>query len=146
MTAASPESARAQEEAVGEAELLGAISGLEVLKLRSLGASEVVGPNLYVSEIPPGARVIDTRQAQAYEQWHWPAAEHREFEDLERQYVHLDREPTYVLVCAEGVRTAFLVERMQQQGFEAYSFLGGAPRLRKLERDSAGDGSGASSD
>jgi thiamine biosynthesis protein ThiI len=137
VTASSPEAARAQEEAVGRTELMNAIAGMEVLKLRSLHASEVVGPNLYVSEIPPGARVIDTRQPQSFNGWHWPDAEHRAFEDLERQYSALDRGLTYVLVCAEGVRTAFLAERMQQDGFEAYSFLGGAPRLRKLERGSA---------
>jgi thiamine biosynthesis protein ThiI len=137
VTASSPEAASAQEEAVGHAELMNAIADMEVLKLRSLRAAEVVGPNLYVSEISPGARVIDTRQSQAFEAWHWPGAEHRDFEDLDRHYGELDREATYVLVCAEGVRTAFLVERMQQDGFEAYSFLGGAPRLRKFQRDSA---------
>jgi thiamine biosynthesis protein ThiI len=137
VTAASPEAARAQEEAVGHAELIDAIAGREVLKLRSLRTSEIVGPNLYLSKIPPGARVIDTRQLRAFEGWHWPGAERREFDDLERQYSALDREATYVLVCAEGVRTAFLAERMQQDGFEAYSFMGGAPRLRKLARGSA---------
>lgn len=137
VTASSPEAARTQEEAVGREELTNALKGMEVLKLRSLRAADVVGPNLYVSEIPAGARVIDTRRMQAFERWHWPGAEHVEFEEFERRYAGLDRELTYVLVCAEGVRTAFLVERMQQDGFEAYSFLGGAPRLRRLQRESA---------
>lgn len=136
VTASSPETAREQEEAVGHEELMGAIAAMEVLDLRVLRAAEVVGPNLYVSEIPPGAHVIDTRPSRAFEQWHWPGARHRAFQELENRYrTMLDREPTYVLVCAEGVRTAFLVERMQQDGFEAYSFLGGAPRLRRLQRD-----------
>jgi thiamine biosynthesis protein ThiI len=132
VTAASPESAREQEDSVGVVELEQAIAAREVLKLRSLRVSEVVGANLYVSEMPTGARVIDTRHMEAYQAWHWPVAEHREFEDLERRYRGLDREQTYVLICAEGIRTAFLAERMQADGFEAYSFLGGAPRLRKL--------------
>jgi thiamine biosynthesis protein ThiI len=132
VTAASPQRAREQEDAVGTVELEQALAAREVLKLRSLRVSEVVGPNLYVSEMPAGARVIDTRHGKAYEAWHWPAAEHQEFEELERGYRALDREVTYILYCAEGIRTAFLAEQMQQDGFEAYSFLGGAPRLRKL--------------
>ncbi len=132
VTASSPEDARAQEEAVGRAELERSLADRETLDLRALGPTEAVAANLYVSTIPDEARVIDTRPAEAYATWHWPGSENRPLEALERDHRDLDREGTYVLVCAEGIRTAYLAERLQLEGFEAYSFLGGAPRLRRL--------------
>ncbi len=50
----------------------------------------------------------------------------------------LDKEPTYVLFCPVGTQSAQAAEVMQQLGFEAYSFRGGAPALRRwLERRDA---------
>ena len=43
----------------------------------------------------------------------------------------LSKEPTYVLYCDAGVQTAHLAEVMQRLGYEAYSFRGGAVRLRE---------------
>ena len=44
-----------------------------------------------------------------------------------------------MLCCAEGVRTAYLAEVMQSQGYEAYSFLGGAPRMRRLQAEASAE-------
>lgn len=137
VTASSPEDARAQEEAVGHAELERSVTGRETLDLRALGPTEAVAANLYVSTIPDEARVIDTRPPEAYEAWHWPGSENRRLDVLERDHGDLDRGLTYVLVCAEGIQTAYLAERLQLEGFEAYSFLGGAPRLRRLGSERA---------
>ncbi|MGH7539622.1 MAG: tRNA uracil 4-sulfurtransferase ThiI [Gemmatimonadota bacterium] len=131
VTAASPEEAQAQERAVGGVELERACADRHLLDLRDLAPADIVGPSLYVRAVPRGARVIDTRPPEAFAAWHWPGAEHRELDELARRYGELDREPTYVLYCAEGIRSAYLAERMQQDGYEAYSFLGGAPRLRQ---------------
>jgi thiamine biosynthesis protein ThiI len=45
--------------------------------------------------------------------------------DLGRDIGRLDRDPTYILYCAHGIQTAYLAERMQRAGYEAYSFKGG---------------------
>lgn len=132
VTASSPEDARAQEDAVGTLEVERAVAERHVLDLRELSPREMVGAGLYVTEIPEGADVIDTRPAEAFEAWHWPGAARRDLEALEASFGELDRTRTYVLVCAEGIRTAYVAEHMQREGFEAYSFLGGAPRLRRL--------------
>ncbi|MFQ5845683.1 MAG: tRNA uracil 4-sulfurtransferase ThiI, partial [Planctomycetota bacterium] len=142
VTAATPEGARAQEEAVGHAALESALRSKETLRLRTLEITDVIGPNLFVSSIADGAEVLDTRDEVAYLAWHWPTAQRRDFAELERGFRGLDREKTYVLLCGQGIRTAHLAERMQEEGFEAYSFLGGVPALRRY----AARRSGASRD
>jgi thiamine biosynthesis protein ThiI len=57
----------------------------------------------------------------------------------------LSRDRTYVLYCEHGVQTAHVAELMQRVGFEAYSFRGGARRLREWggrARARAGSASG----
>ena len=131
VTASSPEDARMQEEAVGVGELKKAISERNEVDLRSLRPEQMVGAALYVTVVPEKATVIDTRSVEAFELWHWPGATRRDLDDLESQFRSLDRSETYVLCCAEGIRTAYVAELMQRQGYEAYSFLGGAPGMRR---------------
>jgi thiamine biosynthesis protein ThiI len=133
VTAARPEDVRAQEEAVGRQTVLQAVEGREVLDLRSLRIQDLIGPNLFLSRVPLNAVVLDTRDEEAFRAWHWPEAVRCDYGELERDYRALNRERTYVLLCPVGIRTAHLAERMQQDGFEAYSFLGGAQALRRYE-------------
>lgn len=131
VTAARPRAAAEQEARVVPEPLERALQASETLELRSLELAEVVGPNLFVSEIPKDAEVVDTRDEGAYSAWHWPSAERRDYEELSRGFRGLDRGKTYVLYCTEGIRTAYLAERMQEEGFEAYSFRGGVRALRR---------------
>ncbi|MYA34170.1 MAG: tRNA 4-thiouridine(8) synthase ThiI [Gemmatimonadales bacterium] len=138
VTASSPEAAEAQESAVGFAELDEAIARVEIHDVRALRPESMVGASLYVAEVPDGAVILDTRPRDAYDAWHWPGAALRELQQLERDFGDLDRDATYVLCCAEGMRTAYLAEVMQRAGYEAYSFLGGAPRMRRVARGGTG--------
>ena len=135
VTAASREDAAAQEMAVGHGELEAAIAGRSVLDPRRLRPEEMAGASLYVTDIPEGAEVIDTRTAAAFAAWHLPGSRRRDLEEVEAAYGELDRSRTYVLLCAEGLRTAYVAELMQKDGYEAYSYLGGAPRLRRVLAD-----------
>lgn len=132
VTASSPEDAKAQEDAVGFEELQAAIEGAHTHDVRRVRPEEMAGAALYTNEVPDDAIVLDTRSQQAFEAWHWPGAERHDLGELEKDFSDLEREPTYVLCCTEGVRTAYLAEVMQREGYEAYSFLGGAPRMRRL--------------
>lgn len=132
VTASTPEAAAKQEAAVGLEALDAALAGTHAHDLRALRPESMVGASLYVSEIPEGAAILDTRPSEAFRTWHWPGATRRDFVELERDFRDLDRSGTYVLCCAEGVRTAYLAETMQRAGYEAYSFLGGAPRMRRV--------------
>lgn len=138
VTASSPEAAEAQESAVGFEELGEAVAGAAVHDVRALRPESMVGASLYVADVPEGAVILDTRTRDAFEAWHWPGATPRDLPQLERDFGELDRDATYVLCCTEGVRTAYLAEVMQRAGYEAYSFLGGAPRMRRVARGRAG--------
>ncbi len=131
VTAARPEAAAAQERGIDPRVLETVTQRREELRLRGLDTAEIVGPHLFVSEVPEDAIVIDTRDAESYLAWHWPGARHRQYEDLMRDFRDLERERTYVLYCAEGILTAHLAECMQSRGWEAYSFRGGVRSLRR---------------
>lgn len=145
VTATNPEAAAAQEEEVDPGVLETAVDDREELRLRGLDTVEIVGPHLFVSEVPDNAIVIDTRDPDSFLAWHWPGARHFRYADLLRDFRGLERDRTYVLYCAEGVLTAHLAERMQSGGWEAYSFRGGVRSLRRhleTESSAAVDGPG----
>lgn len=131
VTAASPERAREEDGAVEPEVLERAVEGREVRELRGLGSADVVAANLFVERADEGDVVLDTRDRDAFERWHPEGAERRPFAELSERFGELEPEPTYVLVCEEGTRTAHLAERMQAEGYEAYSLRGGARALRK---------------
>jgi thiamine biosynthesis protein ThiI len=132
VTAASAEAARRNEVDVDPAILERAIEGREILKVYELDAFDIVAPNLFVEDIGPDAVVIDTRTEADYRTWHWPDAIQRDADELNLGFRDLDRELTYVFYCAEGTSTAHLAERMQAEGYEAYSFRQGLRGVRRL--------------
>lgn len=135
VTAATPEAAAAQEAHVDAGPLETALAGREAVDLRALEAGDMIGSSVFVSEIAQEAEVVDTRAPAAYRAWHWPDAVRRDFDELSRGFGELAREKTYVLYCNEGVRSAYLAERMQARGFEAYSFRGGMRALRRYAEE-----------
>jgi tRNA uracil 4-sulfurtransferase len=117
-----------------------AVASRKVLDLRSLTAVDLVQPYLFIDDVPADAIVLDCRPEAHYRAWHWPGAKHREEWDLLNSFDKLPRDPKYVLYCAHGIQTAYLAERMQRSGYEAYSFRGGAGELRRFG-EKAGVGS-----
>lgn len=138
VTAAAPERARQEADAVDPELVARAVEERRVLDLRELSGADVVARNLFVDRVEEGAVVLDTRDREPYERWHPVGAERRGFWELSEDFEELDPEPTYVLVCERGTKTAHLAERMQAAGYEAYSLRGGARALRER---AAGDGS-----
>lgn len=125
VTAASAERVAEEEGRMDLAILDAALASRKVLDLRALSATDLVAPYLFTTAIPEGAVVIDCRPESQYRAWHLPRAEHREEWELLRDMGRLDKGPTYVLYCPHGIQSAYLAERMQRLGFEAYSFKGG---------------------
>jgi thiamine biosynthesis protein ThiI len=138
VTAARPDAVEAQERDVDLTVLDRAVAERESLGIRGLDTAEIIGPHLFVSEIPEDAVVIDTREPDAFLLWHWPGARHQPYHALMRDFGQLPREQTYILYCAEGILTAHLAERMQSAGYEAYSFRGGVRGLRRQPGERAG--------
>lgn len=108
-----------------------AVREARVHDLRALTPMDLVEPYLFIDEVPEEAVLFDCRSEEEYARWHAPGAEHRDPWELLEGFAKLDRDSTYVMYCQEGTRTAYLAERMQRAGYEAYSFRGG---LRGIAR------------
>ncbi|MFQ5747321.1 MAG: tRNA uracil 4-sulfurtransferase ThiI [Gemmatimonadota bacterium] len=144
-TAARVEVVERDEGNLDPAVLERALEEAQTFNLRDADPAACAGASLFLENVPPDAVVIDTRDAEPFRGWHWPGAVRRPFEELMRSHRDLDRERSYLLVCEQGLKSAQVAERMQADGYEAYSFLGGVPRLRRLAAR-AGAGSGGMSE
>lgn len=129
VTGATPGAVARQEAKVDPAIVENAAARVQRYDLRALSASDLVEPYLYTSEVPDGAVVVDCRSAEEYRRRHVPGAVHHEGWKLMQEYRKLDKEAVYILYCSRGIQTPHLAERMQREGYEAYSFRGGAPAI-----------------
>ncbi|MBI4409208.1 MAG: tRNA 4-thiouridine(8) synthase ThiI [Gemmatimonadetes bacterium] len=131
VTAASVQAVDREEARLELAVIDAAVAAAKVLDLRALTATDLVAPYLFAAEIPPEAVVLDCRPAAQYHAWHLPGAEHRDEWELLQSFKRLDKKRTYILYCQHGIQSAYLAERMQRAGYEAYSFRGGARGIMK---------------
>ena len=131
VTAAPVAHVEREEQKLDLAVLERAVASRKVLDLRALAAVDLVQPYIFIDDVPRDAVVLDCRPEHQFRAWHWPGAQHRDEWELLNNFGKLDRDPKYVLYCAHGIQTAYLAERMQRSGYEAYSFRGGANALRK---------------
>lgn len=114
------------------AELLGELTAeRRSLPLLEFAASDDEGESVQLESLPEEAALLDLRDEEAYESWHPPEAMHVPFETAAEQYLMLPEEPTWVLYCEVGLKSAFVAEKMRAAGFDAHSFRGGVPKLRK---------------
>lgn len=132
VTAASVQAVDNEEAKLDLSVLDRAVAGRKTLDLRALKPADLVAPYLYTSEVPGDAVLIDCRSDAQYAAWHAPGAIHYDEWDLLQTFRKLDRDRTYVIYCDYGIRSAYLAERMQRAGYEAYSFRGGARELRRV--------------
>jgi len=131
VTAAKRSAAQAEEAKLDLGQLERLAEERQVIDLRSLRPEDLVAPYIYTKEVPDDAVVIDCRPAYHYDAWHYPGAIQMEPEELLRRFRQLDKSRTYVLYCPFGVQSAVAAERMQREGYQAYSFLGGSEGLRR---------------
>lgn len=131
-TAARPEAVAAAEEELDPELLERLVSAADVVDLRAVDAGELAVSALFVDEVDESALRVDMRPAEARRAAPWPEAEARSHEELASDFSDLDRGRPVVLVCAEGLLSAQIAERMQEAGVEAYSLRGGDRRLRRL--------------
>lgn len=130
VTAAAPERVRNEELNVDPALLDRAVANRRTIDLHGLEPGDLVLPYLFTAEIPEDAVVLDGRAKPAFEAWHHPTARRVDLDELVSDFQRLDRGPTYVIVCALGLHSAVLAERMQRAGYRAYSFRGGIRGVR----------------
>lgn len=111
-----------------------AVAARRILDLRALEPADLVGPYLFTDSIPDDAVVLDCRPQAQFRAWHIRGARQIDEWILLRDIRRMDRASTYVLYCTHGIQTAYLAERMQREGFEAYSFRGGIRSLMRYAR------------
>lgn len=131
VTAAKVAAVAAEEAKVDLATVERAVADRKILDLRELTATDLVAPYLFTEEIDDDAVVLDCRPEPAYRAWHAPGAERRDEWELLRGFRSLDRDRRYVVYCGHGIQSAHIVERMQREGYEAYSFRGGVRGVRE---------------
>ena len=105
----------------------------ERVDVRALDLVELAGRALFVDRDPPGSVRVDMRPLDARDAAPWPGAVVRSYDDLARGFKEFDRARPIVLVCAQGLLSAQIAERMQEAGFEAYSLRGGERGLRRVD-------------
>lgn len=125
VTAASVTSVDREESRLDPAVIERAVDGRKVLDLRELSSTDLVAPYLFSEDVPEDAAVLDVRPQAQYSAWHYPGAERWDEWDLLGHFKRLDRDRPYILYCAHGIQSAYLAEKMQRAGYEAYSFRGG---------------------
>jgi tRNA uracil 4-sulfurtransferase len=135
VTAASVARVDEEEQRMDLSVLHDAVAARKRIDLRALQPSDLAAPYIFIDTIPDNSVIIDCRPAAQYKAWHMKGARHMEEWELLRDFRQLDRDPTYVLYCAHGVQTAYLAERMQRHGYEAYSFRGGVRNVMKLAQE-----------
>jgi thiamine biosynthesis protein ThiI len=113
----------------------------DVVDIGEIDLAELAGRSLFVAEVAEGAVRVDMRPDDARGAVSWPGSVVRSYEELVRNFKEFSEAETVVLVCAQGLLSAQIAERMQEAGIEAYSFRGGDRALRRyLESDRAGAG------
>jgi tRNA uracil 4-sulfurtransferase len=132
VTHARPEETAAEEARLDLDVLRAATASRRILDLHTINAADLVEAYLFTEEVPEKAIVVDVRDHDEWDEWHYPGAEHREFWELSSDLGSLDRDRTYVLYCEASVQSAQLAEQMQRKGLEAYAFRGGTRALRRL--------------
>lgn len=108
-----------------------AVAAAERRPLRALTPADMTLPYLFVESVPDGAVLLDCRSEALRRAWRPERAVPAPLPELLGRLRQLDKDPTYVLFCRFGTRSAQAAEVMQQAGFEAYSFRGGEPALRR---------------
>jgi thiamine biosynthesis protein ThiI len=101
------------------------------LDIRALDIAQLAGRALFADDVPEGALGIDMRPEDARAAAPWPGAVVRSYEELARGFREFSGARNIVLVCAQGLLSAQVAERMQESGIEAYSLRGGDRALRR---------------
>lgn len=130
VTSASPAAAAAEEERVDADVVRRIVEERRVLDLRAINAADLVNDYLFTERVPDDAVVVDVRSETEWEEWHYPGAERRDYWELAENLRSLDPDRVYVLYCDAGSQAAFLAERLQRGGVEAYALRGGTAALR----------------
>ena len=134
VTGSNPQKAKKEQDRLDLALIDKSVEQAKVLNIWDLDSRILSEEYCSISTIIKGAVVLDCRTRAEYEEWHYPGSLHLEYETLVKAYSKFDKAKSYVLYCPWGLQTAVIAEKMQDSGYEAYSFKGGVPSLMKYAK------------
>jgi len=111
---------------------------LQTLEEIDLGLFEKIAleKEIEIDEIPEDAIFIDVRTRSEYEAWHYPGALFLERENLKDFLENLPKKKPLVVYCTKGRDSKLWALWLNSKGITAWSFKGGAIRLKKLLSES----------
>jgi tRNA uracil 4-sulfurtransferase len=112
--------------------LTDAINAATIVDMFNVTDADVAQHSVFVDEIPNGAKIIDCQPESMYDDWHIKGAAHYSIGQLMNNLRDLEKTKPYVLYCPYGTQSAVMAERMQKEGYEAYSFKGGIKQLKRM--------------
>ncbi len=101
------------------------------VELLNLEQAELEILKWQIDEIPEDALVVDVRSPADYKTWHYPGAVNIPLAELPQRATELPKDRPIVLYCPVGYQSLDGAELLRRLGYEAYSFRGGVPALRK---------------
>ncbi len=125
VTACSPERLEAEMKKIDLSILDKAFAERKVLTLLQMDDSDLMSSDIFKEEIPDDAIVIDCQSEEQFEHNHHPRATHWDFYDLLAKYKTFAKDQSYLIYCTFGTQSAVLAEKMQKDGYQAYSLRGG---------------------
>lgn len=131
VTACTPEKAEEQEKDINLELIHEAVSTRIVHNLRALDPLDLSMPYISIDRIPDQATIIDCRESEYFEEWHYPNAINMEYYDLLANFKKLVKKNQYVIYCPHGMQSSLVAEKMQTEGYLAYSFKGGIEAIKK---------------
>ena len=132
VTAMSRERAEAEEQQLNLQLLETATRQSRTIPVAQIDTLSTVHAHLQCGNIPAAATIIDCRPKQSYQHWHFPTAQHHDFNQLLSACHELPPAPTYIIYCDAGLQSTAIAERMQELGYDAYSLAGGSQRAQQL--------------
>ena len=119
--------------------LLGTLSDMRALNLRSLKISETSAlGDVARDDIPDNALLIDVREPEEFAEWHAKDAKRLDIHEAMRQLDDLPKNQPVLFVCEHGLLSAELAFMARERGVDASSFNGGIAALRSAMDGVAG--------
>lgn len=109
-----------------------AIDDCKIYDMFDVTDADVAQHSVFIEEIPEDAIFIDCQPESLYDDWHVAGAKNYTAGNLMNNLRQFQKTQTYVLYCPFGTQSAVLAERMQNAGYEAYSYKGGIKQLKRL--------------
>ncbi len=77
-----------------------------------------------------GAVMIDVREPEAYQQYHFPGARNFPYESMEKWMQRLPKGRAMILYCDYGSTSLLAARRLGKEGYEVYTVVGGMDAMK----------------